>query len=261
MRATGLRAMDSNGLSDPYVKLHLLPGAGKSSKLRTKTIPKTLNPEWNETLTYFGITDDTMFRKTLRLMVLDEDTFSYDFLGETRVPLSTLTDNDIKHFNVCLERQLHLNDDEEMSSEERGRILLSMSYNLPKEQLVVGIVRCACLAAMDSNGYSDPFVKLYLKPDKDKKTKCKTRVKKQTLNPVFDEEFSFNIPRDLLASKTLEVTVWDKDIGRNDYIGGIQLGTSAKREHLTHWKEVIQTPGQRFERWHLLHEDSFPDAN
>ena len=27
----------------------------------------------------------------------------------------------------------------------------------------------------------------YLKPDKGKKTKCKTHVKKQTLNPVFDE--------------------------------------------------------------------------
>ncbi|KAJ3614890.1 hypothetical protein NHX12_018459, partial [Muraenolepis orangiensis] len=28
-KAKGLKAMDSNGLADPYVKLHLLPGASK----------------------------------------------------------------------------------------------------------------------------------------------------------------------------------------------------------------------------------------
>ena len=36
------------------------------NKLRTKTIHKTLNPDWNETLTYYGITEDDMLRKSLR---------------------------------------------------------------------------------------------------------------------------------------------------------------------------------------------------
>uniref|UniRef100_A0A672PH70 C2 domain-containing protein n=1 Tax=Sinocyclocheilus grahami TaxID=75366 RepID=A0A672PH70_SINGR len=58
--------MDSNGLADPYVKLHLLPGASKSNKLRTKTLRNTRNPTWNETLVYHGLTDDDMQRKTLR---------------------------------------------------------------------------------------------------------------------------------------------------------------------------------------------------
>uniref|UniRef100_A0A670YQS8 C2 domain-containing protein n=2 Tax=Pseudonaja textilis TaxID=8673 RepID=A0A670YQS8_PSETE len=58
--------MDHNVLADPYVKLHLLPGASKANKLRTKTLRNTLNPTWNETLTYYGITDEDMIRKTLR---------------------------------------------------------------------------------------------------------------------------------------------------------------------------------------------------
>ncbi|ROI46635.1 Double C2-like domain-containing protein beta [Anabarilius grahami] len=33
-KAKGLKAMDSNGLADPYVKLHLLPGASKEDRLR-----------------------------------------------------------------------------------------------------------------------------------------------------------------------------------------------------------------------------------
>lgn len=43
---------------------------------------------------------------------------------------------------------------------QRGRILVSLCYSQEKNTLCVGIIRCAHLAAMDSNGYSDPFVKM-----------------------------------------------------------------------------------------------------
>lgn len=38
----------------------------QSNKLRTKTLKNTLNPVWNETLVYYGISDEEMSRKTLR---------------------------------------------------------------------------------------------------------------------------------------------------------------------------------------------------
>ncbi|XP_053375706.1 rabphilin-3A-like isoform X2 [Mercenaria mercenaria] len=259
-KAKGLKAMDSNGLSDPYVKLHLLPGATKSNKLRTKTIHKTLNPQWNETLTYHGLSEEDMAKKTLRLAVLDEDAFGFDFIGETRVPLYKLKNNQLKHFNVYLENQIPTEKDDDLMNNDRGKLLLSLRYSTSKQALIVGIVRCAGLAAMDSNGYSDPYVKLYLKPDSHKKSKFKTAVKKKTLNPEFHEEFIYQIKHNECAKKTLEITVWDKDIGKNDFIGGVQLGINSKGERLKQWFDTLKYPDQKYERWHTLSAELVPEV-
>lgn len=58
-------------------------------------------------------------------------------------------------------------------------------------QLVVGIIQAAELPAMDMGGTSDPYVKVYLLPDK--KKKFETKVHRKTLNPVFNEQFTFKV--------------------------------------------------------------------
>ncbi|XP_051751411.1 double C2-like domain-containing protein beta isoform X3 [Ctenopharyngodon idella] len=253
-KAKGLKPMDHNGLSDPYVKLHLLPGASKANKLRTKTLRNTLNPVWSETLTYYGITDEDMVRKTLRISVCDEDKFRHnEFIGETRIPLKKLKPNQTKSFSNCLEKQLPIDKTDDKSLEERGRIMISLKYSSQKSGLVVGIIRCAHLAAMDANGFSDPYVKTYLKPDENKKSKHKTAVKKKTLNPEFNEEFFYEIKYADLSKKTLEVTVWDYDIGKsNDFIGGVSLGINANGERLKHWFDCLKNKDKKIERWHTL---------
>uniref|UniRef100_A0AAQ4RF91 C2 domain-containing protein n=1 Tax=Gasterosteus aculeatus aculeatus TaxID=481459 RepID=A0AAQ4RF91_GASAC len=268
LRAKGLKPMDFNGLADPYVKLHLLPGACKANKLKTRTVRNTLNPAWNETLTYCGITEEDMYRKTLRVSVCDEDKLTHnEFIGESRVALRRVKPDLTKHFNICLEHPPPWETEQQRCLEERGRLLLCLQYFPPasdgdakgeaKERarggLCVGVKRCAHLAAMDVNGYSDPYVKTYLKPDVQKKSKHKTAVIKKTLNPEFNEEFFYEITFSELATKTLEVTVWDYDLGKsNDFIGGVSLGCHSQGETLQHWIDCLKNKGEKVERWHTL---------
>uniref|UniRef100_A0A3Q2QDY9 Double C2-like domains, gamma n=2 Tax=Fundulus heteroclitus TaxID=8078 RepID=A0A3Q2QDY9_FUNHE len=270
-KAKGLKAMDSNGLADPYVKLHLLPGASKANKLRTKTLKNTLNPVWNETLVYHGITGADMTTKTLRLCVCDMDRLGRnEFIGEVRVALKKLKEGENKRYNMGLERIAQNKEANNqlveqgavVAEEERGRILVSLCYNTEKGCLLVGIIRCAHLAAMDSNGYSDPFVKIILQPDMGKKSKYKTTVKKKTLNPEFNEEFSYEVTLDQLAKKTLEISVWDYDLGMsNDFIGGVELGINATGQKLRHWFECLKNKGKKVEYWHTLTQQGAPSGD
>lgn len=61
-------------------------------------------------------------------------------------------------------------------------------------------------------------------PDKSKAGKRKTKVKKNTLNPIFEETLSFVQPLASLSSRTLWLSAWHADMfGRNDFLGEVTL--------------------------------------
>ncbi len=80
-------------------------------------------------------------------------------------------------------------------------------------ELFVRIHGCEQLSSLNTNGYSDPVVSVVVDG-----VKKKTRVIKQNLNPVFDEEFYFAIENPAMAVVT--VTVKDHEVlHRNRFIG------------------------------------------
>ncbi|KAK0062512.1 serine-rich adhesin for platelets-like isoform X3 [Biomphalaria pfeifferi] len=88
IQARNLRPRDLNGLSDPFVKLYLLPGRGPENKRRTKHIARTLNPEWHQTVMFQDVARLELQNKVLEITVWDYDRFkANDFLGELIIEL------------------------------------------------------------------------------------------------------------------------------------------------------------------------------
>merc|ERR1712218_696555 len=105
-----------------------------------------------------------------------------------------------------------------------GRLFFTVKYSFEKTALIVTINKCSNLPAKDKdNKTSDPYVKLQLLPEK--QHKVKTRVMRRTLNPVYDEDFTFyGIHFNQLEGLTLHFVVLSFDrYGRDDVIGEVML--------------------------------------
>lgn len=90
-----------------------------------------------------------------------------------------------------------------------GRIQLSLRYSVQRQKLMIVVHKIANLPLPqnDPHNIPDPYVKLYLLPDRHKETKRKTAVIKDNCNPVFDEQFEYVVSQADLNSRTLEVSV------------------------------------------------------
>uniref|UniRef100_A0A3P8N7F4 Extended synaptotagmin-like protein 2a n=1 Tax=Astatotilapia calliptera TaxID=8154 RepID=A0A3P8N7F4_ASTCA len=87
-----------------------------------------------------------------------------------------------------------------------GEIQLTIRHSSQRNKLIVAVHSCRNLIAFTDHG-SDPYVRLYLLPDKRRSGRRKTPTVKKNLNPVYDVTFEFSVSLVELHRRNLDVAV------------------------------------------------------
>ncbi|XP_040011382.1 multiple C2 and transmembrane domain-containing protein 1-like isoform X3 [Xiphias gladius] len=229
----GLQPMDANGLSDPYVKFRM-----GHQKYKSKTIPKTLNPQWREQFDFHLYDEQGGY---VDITVWDKDAGKKDdFMGRCTIDLSRLSKEHTHKLDLPLEESegvlvllvtltasaavsisdlsIHLLDDPHERHQIMQRYSLWRSFHNLKDVGVVQVkvIRAEGLMAADVTGKSDPFCVVELSNDR-----LQTHTVYKNLNPEWNKVFTFNV-KDIHS--VLEVTVYDEDRDRSaDFLGKVAI--------------------------------------
>ncbi|XP_046895332.1 synaptotagmin-6 [Hypomesus transpacificus] len=247
LKAFDLPAKDICGSSDPYVKVYLLPDR---KKFQTRVHRKTLNPTFDESFQFPVPYEELAIRK-LHMSVFDFDRFSrHDMIGEVEVD-NLFETSDLSRETVIW-RDIQYATSE---SVDLGEIMFSLCYLPTAGRLTLTVIKCRNLKAMDITGYSDPYVKVSLICDGRRLKKKKTTIKKNTLNPTYNEAIIFDIPPDSMDTVSLHISVMDYDlVGHNEIIGVNRVGCNAEGLGRDHWNEMLAYPRKPVAHWHPLLE-------
>ncbi|XP_010116372.1 PREDICTED: synaptotagmin-6, partial [Chlamydotis macqueenii] len=248
LRAFDLPAKDFCGSSDPYVKIYLLPD--RKRKFQTRVHRKTLNPTFDESF-HFPVPYEELASRKLHLSVFDFDRFSrHDMIGE--VILENLFEASDLSRETSVWKDIQYATTE---SVDLGEIMFSLCYLPTAGRLTLTVIKCRNLKAMDITGYSDPYVKVSLLCDGRRLKKKKTTIKKNTLNPTYNEAIIFDIPPENMDQVSLLISVMDYDrVGHNEIIGVCRVGVNAEGLGRDHWNEMLAYPRKPIAHWHPLVE-------
>ncbi|VDM62425.1 unnamed protein product [Angiostrongylus costaricensis] len=84
----------------------------------------------------------------------------------------------------------------------RGSLTFALRYDFIHRVLMLHVIRANHLNVEEKGRTVDPYVKMYLLPER--RNHCKTRICKKSLDPEFNEMFSFDVPFNSLSGRMLQ---------------------------------------------------------
>lgn len=243
--------------STSYVELYLLPD--RVEKQQTKVHYSNSNPFFNEEFV-FDIAFSELAERTLQCCVFSYDGFSrHQSLGE--VFYSFGEDDQLSDYggmSLCkdIKRDAFLL--KEDSPSRTGEVLVSLCYLPTTNRLTFVVLKARLSKTAFPNDLPHPFIKVSLMLSGRQLKKTKTSVAKNTLVPVYNEAFVFDVPIDRLSDVSLLVRVLDTNTedGRRPQtqtIGKAIVGPDAQTSiGLHHWNCMMTTPRKPIAQWHPL---------
>uniref|UniRef100_A0A8C5BNX5 Extended synaptotagmin-like protein 2b n=1 Tax=Gadus morhua TaxID=8049 RepID=A0A8C5BNX5_GADMO len=127
-------------------------------------------------------------------------------LGESSVSLAS--DASLPGAHLELHNRLRLLHNGSLPPEPcpLGEVQLTLRHSSQRNKLIVVVHACRHLLAFHRDS-ADPFLRLYLLPDRSRGGRRKTSVMKRTLDPVYDQTFEFSVSMVELHRRSLDVAV------------------------------------------------------
>ena len=87
-----------------------------------------------------------------------------------------------------------------------------------------------------------------------RKAKWKTTIKRNTLLPIFNEAFAFDISRINIRDITLEIAIMNYDqFSRNNVMGNVCIGENVEQASgRAHWAQMMSSARTPVSQWHPI---------
>lgn len=255
---------------NPFIRVCLLPD--EENFHETKERHRTLNPKFDEAFE-FSITPKDLHERALKIVVYDkEEGKSLKMVGTVVQPLDNVNMTKEEQLILDLSRSETGSKEEPESMQRRGSspgdIYIGLTCNPLTNRIRINVLKMKGFRTPRDIRLSGAYVRVQLYHGhhllKTKTTSAQRLPRDSNEEVSFFESFNFGMPGKYFDSCSISLTVVaaiipkDTQPSRDLILGNIILGPYmfARGDALSHWEDMMKSPGAMISKWHQLEDPS-----